>query len=174
MRGLSRFYTGKPCAVGHITERFVSNRQCVACNAEKARQRERQRSERDPAYRMYRNVQRRSGQALRGSASPVQALGCTHEELARHIEAKFTEGMEWSRYGQWEVDHIIPLSATTNEAELVRLCHFTNLQPLWRRDNLLKACKLPSVIDGCDSSTGFVRLTESHMGHAKDAHLQQD
>lgn len=138
LRGLSRFYTGKSCVVGHYAERYVGNRQCVACNAEKARQRERQRSERDPAYRMYRNVQRRSGHALRGLASPVQALGCTQEELARHIEARFTDGMEWGRYGQWEVDHINPLSAAADSEEVIRLCHFTNLQPLWKRENLIK------------------------------------
>lgn len=135
LRGLSRFYTGKPCVVGHFAERYVGNRQCVACNAERARQRERQRSEQDPAYRMYRNVQRRSGQALRGVASPVQALGCTHEELARHIEARFTEGMAWDRYGQWEVDHLMPLANATDSDNLIHLCHFTNLQPLWRRAN---------------------------------------
>lgn len=138
LRGLTRFYTGKPCVVGHFAERYVGNRQCIACNAEKARQRERQRSEQDPAYRMYRNVQRRSGQALRGLASPAQALGCTHEGLAKYIEERFTEGMERSKYGQWEVDHIVPLSAASKHSDLVQLCHYNNLQPLWKRDNLFK------------------------------------
>lgn len=138
LRGLTRFYTGKPCVVGHFAERYVGNRQCVACNAQKARQRERERSELDPAYRLYRNVQRRSGQALRGMASPAQALGCTRDQLAHHLQSRFTDGMSWDKYGQWEVDHITPLSATQEAAELKRLCHYTNLQPLWKRDNLLK------------------------------------
>ena len=39
--GLSRFYTGKSCRAGHVAERYVGNRQCVVCNAEKTRLRER-------------------------------------------------------------------------------------------------------------------------------------
>ncbi len=46
--------------------------------------------------------------------------------------------MSWDKYGQWEVDHIVPLSAAKSLDELVRLCHFTNLQPLWKRENLAK------------------------------------
>lgn len=137
-RGLSRFWTGRPCKAGHMAERFVSNRQCVACNAEKARERERRRAASDPTFRLYRSVQRRAGQALRGRASPVDALGCGPVTLKRHIAAKFTEGMAWEKYGQWEVDHITPLSAGRTVEDLTRLCHYTNLQPLWKRDNRMK------------------------------------
>jgi len=136
--GLTRFYTGKPCKNGHITERYVSNKQCVSCNAIKAREWERQRSLLDPSYRMYRNVQRRSGQALRGYESPAKAVGCSKQKLKIHIENQFTEGMDWAKYGQWEVDHIIPLSAARDEHELVKLCCYTNLQPLWKRYNRMK------------------------------------
>ena len=138
MRGLTRFYTGRPCKNGHTAERYVSNRQCVFCNALKARERERQRSLRDPSYRMYRNVQRRSGQALRGSLRPVDSLGCSARKLKAHIENQFREGMTWSKYGQWEVDHITPLSAGKDENEVAALCNYINLQPLWKRDNLIK------------------------------------
>lgn len=137
-RGFSRFWTGRPCKAGHISERFVSNRQCVACNAQKARERERQKAASDPSFRLYRSVQRRAGQALKGRASPVDALGCGHAALKRHMATKFTEGMVWEKYGQWEVDHITPLSAGRTVEELTRLCHYTNLQPLWKRDNRMK------------------------------------
>jgi hypothetical protein len=46
--------------------------------------------------------------------------------------------MTWDRYGQWEVDHIVPLSAAGSERELIRLCSYRNLQPLWKRDNQMK------------------------------------
>jgi len=46
--------------------------------------------------------------------------------------------MTWESYGKWHVDHIIPLcSAETNE-EIVDLCHYTNLQPLWTDENIRK------------------------------------
>lgn len=136
--GLSRFWTGRMCKFGHLAERYVSNRQCVQCNADKTTARERQRRASDPSYRMFRSVQLRSGQVLRGRVSPSQAVGCSHEKLREHMTARFTEGMGWERYGQWEVDHIVPLSAAESLEKLVELCHFSNLQPLWKRDNLMK------------------------------------
>lgn len=136
--GLSRFWTGRPCKSGHLAERYVSNRQCVQCNAEKTSTRERLKRAADPSYRMFRSVQCRSSQALKGRASPSVALGCSHAKLRAHIEARFTEGMTWERYGQWEVDHIVPLSSDVTYIELFWLCHYSNLQPLWKRDNLMK------------------------------------
>ncbi|MDN3721503.1 HNH endonuclease signature motif containing protein [Roseibium salinum] len=46
--------------------------------------------------------------------------------------------MTWAKYGQWEVDHIVPLSRARTLAEAIRLCHYTNLQPLWKRENIIK------------------------------------
>jgi hypothetical protein len=69
-------------------------------------------------------------------------IGCTLEELKAHIESKFTEGMTWENYGQWELDHISPLSLAVNELELYNLCHFSNLQPLWKCDNIKKSNRI--------------------------------
>ncbi len=136
--GLSRFWTGRPCKYGHVSERYVSNRQCVQCNAEQTAQRDRRCRAVDPSYRMYRSVLNRSGQVLMGRASPSNSVDCSQEDLKQHIEARFTDGMTWDRYGQWEVDHITPLSAARSLEHLIELCHYSNLQPLWKRDNLAK------------------------------------
>jgi hypothetical protein len=136
--GLSRFYTGRKCENGHMAQRYVTNGQCVKCNAERARIRERERGQEDPSYRMYRNTLRRTGMALKGRASPSLALACDHDRLREHVSARFSEGMTWDRYRQWEVDHIKPLSAARSDRELLDLCHYTNLQPLWRRENRMK------------------------------------
>jgi hypothetical protein len=138
MRGLSRFYTGEPCKQGHSVERYTSNRQCITCNAVRARQRERLRGFREPSFRMYRSALRRTGMALRGHASPAGAVGCDHPALRDHIAAQFRAGMCWERYRQWEVDHIKPLSSARTLSELIALCHYSNLQPLWRSENLRK------------------------------------
>lgn len=137
-RGLSRFYTGRPCKRGHEAQRYVSNKQCVTCNAIAAKETEDRRCRRDPAYRMFRSVHRRSGQALRGAYSPTSALGCSLPALSRHIEEQFKTGMSWDTYGQWEVDHIVPLSGANTLRDAISLCHYTNLQPLWKRENLIK------------------------------------
>ena len=36
-RGASRYVTGLPCKLGHLTERYVSNGICVECKAIKNR-----------------------------------------------------------------------------------------------------------------------------------------
>lgn len=76
--------------------------------------------------------------ALKGRASPVNAVGCDHPELRDHIASQFRTGMYWESYRQWEVDHIRPLSSARTLYELIALCHFSNLQPLWRNENLRK------------------------------------
>lgn len=138
LRGLSRFWTGRLCKFGHMAERYVSNRQCVQCNAEKTVERDLRRRAADPTYRMFRSVLNRSGQVLKGRARPSNSVGCSKDTLTRHIEARFSDGMTWDRYGQWEVDHITPLSAARCLEHLIELCHYRNLQPLWKRDNLAK------------------------------------
>jgi len=133
--GLFRFYTGRLCKEGHLAERYVSNGQCVTCNNAKARLRELQRGRQEPSFRMFRNTLRRTGMALLGRASPSKAVGCDHPTLRVHIARKFRLGMSWDKYRQWEVDHITPLARADNLGELLELCHYTNLQPLWRSEN---------------------------------------
>jgi len=51
--------------------------------------------------------------------------------------------MSWDNYGEWHIDHIIPLCSATTVEELEKLCHYTNLQPLWAEENLFKGGKMP-------------------------------
>ncbi len=79
--------------------------------------------------------------------SAVNDLGCSIELFKEYIEERFKDGMtwdNWSLYG-WHLDHIIPLSSfdLTDRSQYLRACHYTNLQPLWARDNLSKGNKVP-------------------------------
>ena len=72
----------------------------------------------------------------------IELLGCTVLEAKHHIERQFKEGMTWDNHGVvWEIDHIIPLSAfdLTRKDQQMLANHFTNLRPLWKALNRLKA-----------------------------------
>ena len=73
-------------------------------------------------------------------------LGYTQEDLKRHLENLFTEGMSWDNYGEWHIDHIIPrakLPFETETDENFKKCwSLDNLQPLWARDNRMKSDKI--------------------------------
>jgi hypothetical protein len=74
----------------------------------------------------------------------IDYLGCDIEFLKNHLESQFTDGMTWDNKGfyGWHIDHIIPLSSAKSEEEILKLCHYTNLQPLWSKDNMSKGSKL--------------------------------
>lgn len=65
-------------------------------------------------------------------------LGCDFPELKKHLESQFEPWMNWENYGKFngqrnfgfDIDHIVPLVTAKNEEEVVKLCHYTNLQPL--------------------------------------------
>jgi hypothetical protein len=69
-------------------------------------------------------------------------VGCTPEFLKEHLETQFKNGMSWENQGQWHIDHIIPLSSAKTEEEVYQLCYYTNLQPLWAKDNQSKGNKI--------------------------------
>ena len=75
----------------------------------------------------------------------LKLLGCSINEVRQHLENQFQDGMTWKNYGKngWHVDHIKPLSLfdLTQEEEQKKAFHYTNLQPLWAKDNLSKGNK---------------------------------
>jgi hypothetical protein len=100
-------------------------------------------------YKLKQNLRGRLWAALKGRqkmGSAVIDLGCSIEELKIYLESQFKEGMTWENYGKWHVDHIYPLSKVdlTDREQFLKVCHFTNLQPLWSVENRLKSNKISS------------------------------
>lgn len=76
----------------------------------------------------------------------MELLGCSVKEAREHIEKQFEEGMTWENYTHdtWHIDHIIPCASfdLTDPEQQKKCFHYTNLQPLWAKDNMSKGAKI--------------------------------
>lgn len=77
------------------------------------------------------------------TGSAIRDLGCSIDELKIHLESKFQPGMTWGNYGSWHIDHIIPLNSfdLRSKDQFLSANNYTNLQPLWAKENLSKGSK---------------------------------
>lgn len=115
-----------------------------------ARDYERKRRAEDPKYRLAARTRTAVYTCLKEAnvakyRSTFELLGYTLEELMKHLEKQFTSGMTWDNYGEWHVDHKIPMARfnfTSVEDPEFKLCWcLENLQPLWELDNLSKGAR---------------------------------
>jgi len=113
-------------------------------NKQTKRQKERRKN--DPLFRLKGNI----SSLIRFSfkiknyqkeSRTYEILGCSFEDFKIHLESQFLDWMNWSNYGNpedglfepnktWDIDHIIPLASATTDEEVIKLNHYTNLQPL--------------------------------------------
>lgn len=80
------------------------------------------------------------------SAATLELLGCSLNVLKSHLEKQFQPGMTWENRGGktgWQIDHKRPCASFDLTApDQQRECfHYSNLQPLWAKDNLSKGSK---------------------------------
>ena len=107
-----------------------------------------ERKKNDPVFKLIKNVRRRLKRFLdinyiTKRSQTFKIIGCTPQFLKEYIENQFIDGMSWELMGKYiHIDHIIPLSSAKTEEELYKLCHYSNLQPLWAEDNLKKGDKI--------------------------------
>jgi hypothetical protein len=99
----------------------------------------------DINFKLASHMRTRINLALNGnwkSGHTLKLLGCSIEFLKKYLEAQFTEGMSWTNHtlDGWHIDHIIPCAKfdLINPEEQRKCFHYTNLQPLWAKENLLK------------------------------------
>jgi len=104
-------------------------------NKERKAKRKREQYASSNIFKITSSCRTRIFKALKGqtkSKTTEKLVGCSFTELKRHLENNFLVGMTWDNYGEWEIDHIIPVSKNGS-------FHYTNLQPLWWKDNLKKS-----------------------------------
>ena len=101
-------------------------------------------------YRLCQNFRSRIRLALkstgvRKSVKTIELTGCDIDTLRKHIESNWKPGMSWGNYGPsgWHIDHIRPCASfdLTDIDQQKQCFHWSNLQPLWAKDNILKRDK---------------------------------
>ena len=116
--------------------RIIKN-QCVA---------EKEKRNNNPLFNLQKRLSCRIRAAFKNKGwqkgSSKTLLGTDLKNLKTYFESKFKDGMTWENRQSWHIDHIVPLSSAKTEEQLVKLCHYTNLQPLWALDNIKKSNKL--------------------------------
>lgn len=99
-------------------------------------------------YRIKNSIRTSIGRSIRingytKKSKTYEILGCTFKEFKLYLESKFESWMNWDNYGLycgefnfgWDIDHIIPISSADSEETLIKLNHYTNLQPLCSKIN---------------------------------------
>jgi hypothetical protein len=120
----------------------------AAASRPRINERERRRMATDVNAKLASYTRRRILLALHGKVKEhhtTHLLGCSIAELKSHLEKQFQLGMNWSNYGigGWHIDHKRPCSSfdLTNTIQQRACFHYTNLQPLWAKDNISKRDK---------------------------------
>jgi len=98
----------------------------------------------DMLYRLKCNVRSYLCNTLKNKKDKTcHILGCSFEEFKNHIESLWQPWMNWGNYGLyngefgygWDIDHIVPISSANTEEQIIRLNHYSNLQPLCSKIN---------------------------------------
>lgn len=72
----------------------------------------------------------------------IDLLGYTPFDLKSHMESLFKDGMSWENWGEWHIDHKIPVSKFDPNTPIDVVNDLSNLQPLWAFENLSKSNKI--------------------------------
>jgi hypothetical protein len=100
----------------------------------------------DNVFRISQNVRNMIGKSIRNKGyskltKTELILGCSYDFFIKNIESLWEPWMNWDNYGTpkdgiyelnktWDIDHIIPLDESITENDVLKLNHYTNLQPL--------------------------------------------
>lgn len=128
-------------------QKTIYARTSPVAKAQRARYKKR-RLERDPVFATKERMRKflvdsflRRGYKKNNHSEEI--IGCDWQTLTNHLFETWRQ-----RYGtvyageDYHIDHTIPLSEAKTEDEVIKLCHYTNLQLLKPSDNLSKSNKI--------------------------------
>lgn len=127
----------------HAEESRRKKKEWALKNKDHIREYKKDRYNNDPKYKLAavcRQLVRRmfKSTGVKKCYKTQEILGYTSIELKEHIEKQLRPGMTWDNYGDWHIDHIIPISSASDLDEGIKLSRLDNLQPLWAMENILK------------------------------------
>jgi hypothetical protein len=102
----------------------------------------------DPYFRLYTCIRTRINKVIKNNIKckkTLNLLGIPNVKfLKKYLESKFKDGMTWKKRGLIHIDHIIPCASfdLKDPKQQVKCFHYTNLQPLWAKENLSKGAKI--------------------------------
>lgn len=111
----------------------------------------RKRRKEDPLFALIGRIRARINESLRINgytkrSKTHEIIGCSWEFLKGYIESQFLPGMSWENRSEWHLDHKTPLASAKTEEDVIKLNHYTNLRPLWAKDNLTKGAKMEHLL----------------------------
>ena len=144
---------------------------CMECEREYRKnnskikyQKKKEKLDTDLQFKMAENIRAR----IRTLFKTEKLIGCTLEKLIKHLQSQFYDDISLDNYGKvWHLDHIIPCNwfDLTDIKQINACCHYTNLQPLLIRDNLIKTNKLDWIHPQTGYKITFLRLV--HCSYLK-------
>jgi hypothetical protein len=111
---------------------------------------ERNRKHNDPAYKLIANFRTAIYTVLKENnmnkyGHYFEILRYSPDDLIESLEKQFKDGMTWDNYGEWHVDHILPITyfkfSDVGDDEFLRCWSLENLQPMWGEENIRKSNK---------------------------------
>jgi hypothetical protein len=112
---------------------------------------EKTRKSNDPIYKLVANFRTAIWTTLKENnmnkyGHYFEILKYTPEQLSNHLENQFTDGMTWENYGEWHVDHKLPITSfkfkEIGDEEFLRCWSLDNLQPMWAQENIRKSNRM--------------------------------
>ena len=112
---------------------------------------EKTRKHNDPLYKLIANFRTAIYTVLKENnlnkyGHYFEILQYSPEELVGHLENQFVDGMRWENYGEWHVDHKLPITyfnfKEVGDDEFLKCWGLDNLQPMWGEENIKKSNKI--------------------------------
>ena len=122
--------------------------------SETRRRYRKQKRETDPCFKLRRYTSTKIYQYITNKAkkntSILNYLPCSIQEMKQHLESQFEPWMNWSNYGQanvnkktWQIDHIIPQSKLPYDS-----MEHPNFQKCWALENLRPLDSIENIKKG--------------------------